>query len=205
MCCRRSFTQGAAKPDNLPADAAVILKTTDPVSTLFALAYTNTVAGVTYSSIAPAGYIGVMADLIPAFLVRFKAQPWWGKVAVLGYESGDGLGWYGMPAGWDAVMEAYHRDARFGLLYYDPQGRLSRGAGAKGYLPICKEAGFESVNQYNDVDFDGAGGQWGVLESIMQPVTPLSKAPGKYQGFASYIAAGPQQAGQAAKGAAQRR
>ena len=190
-----SFTQGASKPGTLAADAAVIMKTTDPVSTLFALAYTNTVGGVTYASIAPAGYIGVMGSLMAAFLAKFKGQQWWGKVAVLGYESGDGLGWWAMPDGWQAVMEAYHRDERFGLLYYDPEGRLGGGAG-KGYLPACEEAGFESVNQYNDCGYDGAGGQWGVLESIMQPVNPLSKAPAKYQGFASYIAAGTTKRGQ---------
>jgi hypothetical protein len=167
----------------LPADAAAILATPNPLTTLFALAYTNSYNGATYSSIATTGYIGNLAVTIPHILSFLSSQPW-GKFAVLGYESGDGLGWQGLPAGWQALMEAFQRDARFALLYYDPDHQLS--SAGEGYLPICKAAGFQSLNQFCDVGFDAANGQFGVLESIMQPVNPLSVAPAKYQGFARY-------------------
>ena len=182
-----SFTQGAVKPDAWPSDGAAILATADPLTTLFTLAYTNAVNGRTYDGVATAGYIGVCGPAIAAFMARLAGQPW-SKCSLLGYESGDGLGWQGMPDGWQALMLAFQRDDRFTLLYYDPQHRLS--AEGEGYLPACKSAGFESLNQFNDVGFAGSNGQYGVLESIMQPVSPLERAPAKYRGFASYIAAG---------------
>ena len=82
-------------------------------------------------------------------------------------------------------MQAFQRDPRFALLCYDPDHRLS--SAGEGYLPICRDAGFQSLNQFTDVAFQGTYGMYGVLESIMQPVTPLTAAPPKYQGFARYI------------------
>ena len=70
------WTQGAAKPDDLNADCVRILATPKPLDTLFGLAYTNTVDGYTYASIAPTGYIGINRLAIPAFLARLADQPW---------------------------------------------------------------------------------------------------------------------------------
>ena len=174
------LTQGSPSPDRFNADAAAILATASPLDTLFALAYSNSYQGVTYASIAASGYIGVMTETIRGFMQPLSGQPW-ASLPLLAYESGDGLGWFGAPDGWQAVMQSFQRDPRFALLYYDAKT-------GKGYLPLCKAAGFQSMNQFTDVALMFAGGQWGVLESIMQPINPLEAAPAKYQGFATYIA-----------------
>jgi hypothetical protein len=44
-------------------------------------------------------------------------------------------------------------------------------------------------NIFNDVFPISSYGAWGLLESVMQPITPLASAPPKYQAAMNYIRA----------------
>ena len=83
------------------------------------------------------------------------------------------------------MMTSAHRDARTQYLYYDPTHQLS--ASGTGYFLAMNAAGINTINIFSDVNTIGSGGDYGVLESVMQTISPLTSAPPKYQGIMNYI------------------
>ncbi len=166
----------------------VALSVTDQVNAYFALAYSNTYAGTTFSSMPTAGYIPNSAKVAAADIASVSSQPWASLPHVV-YEGGSSNTDYsGNASAWATMITGAHRDARTQYLYYDPAHQLS--ASGTGYFPAMAAAGISTINIFSDVNIIGAGGDYGALESVMQSISPLSSAPPKYQGIMSFINGG---------------
>jgi hypothetical protein len=61
-------------------------------------------------------------------------------------------------------------------------------AGLDNYFKAMKTAGMHGINQFNDCAVPVRSGLWGILESTLQPISPLASAPAKYQGIQNYAA-----------------
>jgi hypothetical protein len=93
------------------------------------------------------------------------------------YESASGWAGYPNYVNGSAVVNmfnAVNRDARMGTLY-------------TSYYTSLASAGAAVMNVFSDVGVYGQYGEWGILESIMQPISPLSSAPAKWQGVQNFI------------------
>jgi len=164
------------------SEQAAILGTANPLSTLFALAYTNKADGVTYK-FTQDGYIADQVNMTIDLKADYATQPW-ASLPLLGYEAGCSMIGNGdFSADFQALAYQFHRDARQQYLYYDPQHQLSSNP---GYIPALYGAGFQSLNLYNHCFSISKYGDWGALESTMQTISPLSSAPPKYQGWISF-------------------
>jgi len=99
----------------------------------------------------------------------------------IAYEGGQSL--LGFPAymNGSAVVNEYiaaNRDARMGTAYTTA-------------LNDWKANGGETYVLYDDVYFPGEYGEWGLLESFMDTVSPLTSAPPKWQATQSFITNNP--------------
>jgi hypothetical protein len=119
------------------------------------------------------------------------------NIPIHGYEigsswdqNGNGLQTSFMP-----IIYAAHRDARMGLLYYDPSNSMystygyTAANGKTGFLPGLIAAGMVRSNQFGTCGQISIYGEWGALESVMQTISPLSSAPPKFQGLANWVKA----------------
>jgi hypothetical protein len=80
--------------------------------------------------------------------------------------------------GWVPLITAAERDARMATAY-------------SAYLNYWQtNVGSTSANInniFNDIYPFSSYGMWGLLESVMQPLSPMSSAPPKYQAAMKYI------------------
>jgi hypothetical protein len=134
-------------------------------------------SGHTYSSVPADGYLGQAEEWVKSYTALMSSYP---MMKLIAYESGQNF--YatasGTCAGWVRLVTAAERDARMAAAY-------------SSYLRYwgSKVGGTDAnINTlFNDVFPISAYGAWGLLESVMQPVSPLSSAPPKYQAALSYI------------------
>ena len=159
---------------------------TDQVNCYFSLAYSNVCGSTTFSSMPAIGYIPNIAKVTAADIAAVTGQSWASLPRVV-YEGGSSnTDYYGSGSEWVATITAAHRDSRTQYLYYDPLHQLD--STGEGYFPRMVAAGIQSINVESDVAPVGTNGDYGALESIMQPISPLSSAPAKYEGIVSFVA-----------------
>lgn len=168
------------------ADANTCLATADPLTTFFQLAWTNVPAGGggTYASQPATGFIGGVIATAVSLKAANAGQPW-GNLPHYGYEAGSNFFTGGKPVAWQNLIVTAHRDTRFQYLYYD---RLHVISSNNGYLPLmASSAGYTLLCQFANCSSINTIGEYGALENINQPLTPLSSAPPKWQGLQKYI------------------
>ena len=144
----------------------------------FATLVSNTGAsGYTYSSVPAGGYLGQVEDWIKSYRELVSSYP---SLNLIAYEAGQNF--YatasGTCAGWPALITAAERDARMASAYTRFLTTWQSDVGGT-------EANV--MNLFNDVYPPSQFGAWGLLESIMQPVSPLSSSPPKYQAVKNFI------------------
>lgn len=161
------------------------LSATDQVNAYFALAYSNTYGSSTFSSMPSVGYIRNIANVTAADIASVSSQPWANLPHVV-YEGGSSnTDYVGNASEWTAMSTSAHRDPRTQYLYYDPNHQLS--AVGTGYFTAMAAAGISTINIFSDVNSISSSGDYGVLESVMQPISQMSSAPPKYQGIMDFI------------------
>ena len=134
-------------------------------------------SGYTYSSVPPGGYLGQVEGWINAFTTVMSNYP---SMKLIAYEGGQNF--YatssGTCAGWVPLITAAERDSRMGTAYSNYLHYWQTNVGSTG----------ANVNNiFNDIYPVSSYGVWGLLESVMQTVTPLGAAPPKYQAAMDYI------------------
>jgi hypothetical protein len=99
------------------------------------------------------------------------------KLPLLAYEGGQNFA-DGSTSALNALYMAANRDRRMGQAY-------------AAYFQQWKTAGGQLFMYYNDVGVESNYGSWGALESIMQPTTPLSSIPPKWEAIQNFISMTP--------------
>ena len=180
------------------ADMLQIMSVADPLSELFALCYSNvgTVSnGSKVYSIGSTGWCGAARSNVLSVLAKFTGTSGY-KTKVNGasyipqlscYEWGPN--WYssdtqnGQAAvtGFGALITSMQRDARIATVIKTELEWWAANVGA----------GIENVvNVFCNVSPVSGFGDFGILESPLQTISPLSSAPAKFQGVQNYISAG---------------
>jgi hypothetical protein len=144
-----------------------------------------------YSASVPlGGYFGQANGNTTAYASLMSSYP---ALKLIAYEGGDGFyactgtgsgtgvcGSTGMPtcAGWPALVTSAERDARMGAaLVTENYWKTTVGGGQANIF-----------NFFQDVGTIGVFGSFQLLESLQQPISPLSGAPAKYNAMVgSYI------------------
>jgi hypothetical protein len=205
LCMFAYFTAANDGSNLSSADSANILSFPTQAAQLnefFSLMYTNvghtsSGGGYTYSSIASGGILAGMIGPLASVIAQIRASTYsYKNIPIHGYETGDSWNNYtGSQASFMTFLYAAHRDPRSQYIYYDP-GNVMYGTygyasanGQTGFLPAMINAGLVDFNHFNSVTTLTVSGCWGALESVMQPVSPLTSAPPKYQGLANWAAA----------------
>ena len=78
----------------------------------------------------------------------------------------------------EQVFAAANRDSRMGAAYTSALGQWKANGGELYVL-------------YNDIDPPTLWGEWGVLESFMDPIDPLSSSSTKWQAVQNFISGNP--------------
>ncbi|HEY4339869.1 MAG TPA: hypothetical protein VGM97_07980 [Steroidobacteraceae bacterium] len=134
-------------------------------------------AGHTYASVPAGGFLGQAEGWIKSYTGMMSAYP---SMKLIAYEAGQSFSptTAGTCAGWSKLVTAAERDARMGAAYtrYLAYWRANVGDTAANI-----------DNLFNDVFPLSAYGAWGLLESVMQSVNPLSSSPPKYQATIDYL------------------
>jgi hypothetical protein len=134
-------------------------------------------SGATYSSVPDGGWLGQTAGWITSLKYMMSDFP---TMQLIAYEGGQNFfaTTAGTCGGWPKLVTAAERDPRMGAAYTK-------------YLAFwqTKVGGTNAnvSNLFNDVTTISDRGAWGMIESIMQPITPLSASPPKYQAVMNYI------------------
>ncbi len=134
-------------------------------------------SGYTYAGVPAGGYLGQTEGWIKGFVALMPSYP---SMKLIAYEGGQAF--YATNAGtcpgWTTLITAAERDPRMEIAYGD-------------YLSFWQtNVGSTSANinnLFNDIYPFSSYGMWGLLESVMQTVTPLPTAPPKYQAAMKYI------------------
>jgi hypothetical protein len=122
-------------------------------------------------------------------------------------------GWLGQASGWEVLHTSGLKKYNLPIIAYEagpgfasfPDGantaltdlfiKANRDDGMatayNTYLQQWKANGGELLMVFADVGQYSEYGEWGVLESIMQPVTPLDKAPPKWRAIQDFISSTP--------------
>ncbi len=134
-------------------------------------------SGNSYSSVPQGGYLGEAEGWIKGYITLMANYP---SMKLIAYEGGQNF--YatasGTCSGWTALITAAERDARMGTAYSSYLNFWQTNVGGTG----------ANVNNiFNDIYPVSSYGVWGLLESVMQTVTPLTAAPPKYQAAMKYI------------------
>jgi hypothetical protein len=134
-------------------------------------------SGYTYTSVPPGGYLGQVEGWIKGYVGLMPSYP---SMKLIAYEGGQNF--YdttsGTCTGWVPLISAAERDPRMGTAYGEYLHYWQTTVGGTS----------ANVNNiFNDVFPFSQYGMWGLLESVMQTVTPLPSAPPKYQAAMSYI------------------
>ncbi|HEV2703095.1 MAG TPA: hypothetical protein VGV09_15825 [Steroidobacteraceae bacterium] len=133
--------------------------------------------GYAYSSVPSGGYLGQAEEWIGNYAKLISAYP---SLKLVAYESGQNFlaTTSGTCAGWSKLVTAAERDPRMGAAY---------GSYLRYWQSHVGATAANINNLFNDVFPISSYGAWGLLESVMQPLSPLSSAPPKYQAAINYI------------------
>ena len=119
----------------------------------------------------PGGSLKEISDWEAAY--RAALAPY--KVGMLAYEGGQSLlTGYNAPPALLNLHIAANRDARMGAAYTSALGDWKTNGGQLFMI-------------YNDINGPSQYGEWGALESYLDSVSPLSKAPPKWQAIQNFI------------------
>jgi hypothetical protein len=133
-------------------------------------------SGQTYSSVPVGGWLNQAESWIASYAAVMSTYP---AMSLIAYEGGQNI--YattsGTCSGWPALVTSAERDSRMGTAYTSYMDYWKSTAGGS-------EANVN--NLFQDVFQISQYGAWGLLESVMQPISPLSSAPPKYQAAAGY-------------------
>jgi hypothetical protein len=133
-------------------------------------------SGKTYSSVPTGGWLPQAEGWIASYVSIMSQYP---GMHLIAYEGGQNF--YattsGTCSGWPALVTSAERDPRMGAAY---QSYLSYWASNVGGTAA------DINNLYSDVSGISQYGAWGLLESVMQTISPLSSAPPKYQAAVAY-------------------
>jgi hypothetical protein len=134
-------------------------------------------SGHTYKDVPSGGYLGQAEGWIKDYTGVMSAYP---SMHLIGYEGGPSF--YatssGTCAGWPTLVTTAERDARMGSAYTRYLTYWQSNVGGTGV---------NVINLFNDVYPISGFGAWGLLESVMQTVNPLSASPPKYQAVINFI------------------
>lgn len=120
-----------------------------------------------YASVPAGGWIGQASGWVSSHVSLLSPY----HLPLVAYEGGQGLVGFpkyqnGSPA--VTLMVAANRDPRMYAAYMS-------------YLKAWKKSGGTLFLHYNDIGAAGQYGEWGALESLMQPTTPPGAAPPKWR------------------------
>jgi len=121
------------------------------------------------------GFLGIAEGWINAYTAIMSSYP---GISLMAYEGGQNfLGGGAAPTGWNTLAEAAQLDARMATAFTTYLDYWQTNVGS----------GLANINCLY-VDFQArSNGSWGILESVMQTISPLSSAPPKYQAVQDYI------------------
>jgi hypothetical protein len=159
-------------------DCGTMTGVADPVSEFFATLTSQTGTpgngSKVYTSIPGGGWYGQANGWTTAYASLMSSYP---GLKLIAYEGGDNF--YAIPlcAGWPALVTAAERDTRMGTSYTTELNFWKTNVGATSA---------NIFNVFQDVGVIGINGSFGLLESIMQPISPLSGAPAKYKAAATF-------------------
>jgi hypothetical protein len=134
-------------------------------------------SGHIYTGVPSGGYLGQTEGWIKGYTGMMSTYP---SMKLIGYEGGQNF--YATTSGactaWPTLVMAAERDARMGAAYasYLTYWQSNVGSSAAN-----------AMNLFNDVYPLSQYGAWGLLESVMQTVNPLTSSPPKYQAVLNYI------------------
>lgn len=167
------------------ADCATMTAVADPLSDFFATMTGQAgPSGNTYSSVPAGGWEGETNTWILQYTALLPSYP---TLNLTAYEGGDNFNacfntglCQSVPtcSGWPALVTSAERDARMGATYLTEMNFWKTAAGG---------AKANAFNIFQDVGAISLFGSFGLLESIMQPITPLTSAPAKYNAAVTYI------------------
>lgn len=165
------------------SDCNHMVGVTTPLDDLFATltSETGTVGNGSYSytSVGSTGLMGYAEGYISAFVSFMASYP---NQHLIGYEGGQnflattGLSG-GSCSGWPALVTAAERDARMGTATFNYLNFWKTTVGATSA---------NVFNYFNDITGISNTSAFGAMESVMQPISPLSSAPPKYQAVQDY-------------------
>lgn len=92
---------------------------------------------------------------------------------------------------YEAGQSFANGSAALNNLYFAANRDLRMRVAYTTYLNQWKANGGQLLMLYNDISAPDESGSWGALESIMQPTTPLSGAPPKWQAIQQFLADNP--------------
>jgi hypothetical protein len=130
----------------------------------------------TYSSMpSSGGQVGVAETQTTNFLSLLGSYPQ--KLIV--YEGGPGYLANSVCTGWNALLTSAYRDPRMStqIVNFLDNWRSQTGS----------VTNVNQFNWFNDVTTISNTATFGVLESIMEPISPLSGAPSRYNGVVTYV------------------
>jgi hypothetical protein len=134
-------------------------------------------SGYTYTSVPAGGYLGEAEGWIKSYAAIMSSYP---SMKLIAYEGGPSF--YATSAGtcpgWTSLVTKAERDPRMGTAYSDYLHYWQSNVGGTSA---------NINNLFNDIFPVSVYGMFGLLESVMQTVTPMPSAPPKYQAAMKYI------------------
>ncbi|MEJ0005662.1 MAG: hypothetical protein WDM77_04575 [Steroidobacteraceae bacterium] len=133
--------------------------------------------GYTYTNVPPGGYLGQVEGWIKGYATKMASYP---ALNLIAYEGGQNF--YATTSstcpGWVNLVTAAERDPRMGAAYTTYLQYWQTNVGGTS-------ANINNI--FNDIFPVSSYGVWGLLESVMQTITPLAAAPPKYRAAMDYI------------------
>lgn len=174
------------------ADCTTMTGVTTPLDDFFATltGQTGTAANGshTYTSIPSGGWFGLANTGIAPYAALVAPGGTYPALKLIAYEGGDGFnacfnsglcGGSGTTCtGWPALVTSAEHDPRMGAAYTSQQNWWASNVG---------KSQSNVFNIFQDTGVIGIQGSFGLLESIMQPISPLLSAPARYIGAAAFV------------------
>jgi hypothetical protein len=158
-------------------DCTTMTGVANPLDDFFATLTSRTgPSGNTYTHIPPGGWFTQLEGWISGYISLMPSYP---TLNLIVYEGGNNFfaTSAGTCSGWPALVTSAERDARMGAAYTTTLNWWTTNVGGSS-------SNIFSV--FNDVSVIGINGAFGLLESVMQPISPLSGAPAKYKAVATF-------------------
>jgi hypothetical protein len=163
------------------SDCTAMTGATTPLDDFFATltSQTGTAANGShqYSSVASGGWQGQAQGWISSYVSVMSSYP---SINLIAYEGGQGFvpSSSGTCSGWPVLVTSAERDPRMG----------SATSTMLNFWATNVGLGASNIEHlFNDVTGITQFGAYGALESIMQPISPLSGAPPKWQGIQTFV------------------